>query len=130
VISATHRDLPAEIRGGTNPREIFTAYLGRQIAMCCADHRTSTESSANRQPFDRTISNARSTFACVTGFISPISSRNSVPPCACSNFPLRRLRRAGKGSALVSKQFRLNHVSGSAAQFTATNAFPDRDERA
>ena len=33
---------------------------------------------------------ARSSLACTVGAISPISSRNSVPPCAASNWPMRR----------------------------------------
>ena len=34
-------------------------------------------------------SSTRSTFACADGLMSPISSRKSVPPFACSNFPVR-----------------------------------------
>ena len=32
--------------------------------------------------------NTRSTLACAASDISPISSRNRVPPSACSNLPL------------------------------------------
>src|SRR6266852_4086126 len=38
----------------------------------------------------RRSSSARRSFACTFALMSPISSRNNVPPLACSNFPCRR----------------------------------------
>ncbi len=52
--------------------------------------------------------------------MSPISSRNSVPPSACSKRPMRRSVRAGEGAALVAEQLAFEQVLGSAAQFTLT----------
>ena len=67
--------------------------------------------------------NARSTFACADRLISPISSRNSVPPSACSNLPARSF------IALVKLPFVCPNSSlsisslGMAAQFTSTIGF-------
>ena len=62
----------------------------------------------------------RRILACVLGLMSPTSSRNSVPPSACSNRPMRCL------SALVNEPFSWPNSSdssssaGIAPQFTAT----------
>ena len=63
---------------------------------------------------------ARSTLACAARLRSPISSKNSVPPSACSNFPARSL------TAPVNDPFMWPNSSdsissdGMAAQFTST----------
>ena len=43
--------------------------------------------------------------------MSPISSRNRVPPSACSNRPRRMGLGAGKGAAFVAKQLRLHQLA-------------------
>ena len=41
------------------------------------------------EPLETLVLQTRSIFACKAGAMSPISSRNSVPPSACSNLPMR-----------------------------------------
>jgi hypothetical protein len=72
---------------------------------------------------------ARSTFACATRSMSPISSRNSVPPCACSKkprflacAPVNAPRSWPKSSLSMSSR-------GMAAQLTFTNGSSARGER-
>jgi hypothetical protein len=43
--------------------------------------------------------------------MSPISSRNSVPPSACSKRPFAPGLGAGEGAALVAEQFGLHQVA-------------------
>jgi hypothetical protein len=42
--------------------------------------------------------------------MSPISSRNSVPPSACSKRPAAHGLRAGEGAALVAEQLGLQQI--------------------
>ncbi len=71
-------------------------------------------------------SSTRSSFTCVDGRISPISSRKSVPSSASSNRPMRR------SAAPVNAPFSWPNSSlsisdsGSAPAFTAMNGFPRR----
>ncbi|CAE1310626.1 unnamed protein product [Acanthosepion pharaonis] len=53
--------------------------------------------------------------------MSPISSRNRVPPAACSNRPRVALGRAGKGAALMPEQLGLDQLARIAAMLIATN---------
>ena len=68
----------------------------------------------------------RSSRVCASSGMSPISSRNSVPPSACSNLPARR------ASAPVKAPFSWPNSSlsissrGIAAMLTATNGPPLR----
>src|SRR6266446_704118 len=48
----------------------------------------------------RLSSRARKSFACTFALMSPISSRKSVPPFACSNLPFRRAA-AARAAAFV-----------------------------
>ena len=65
----------------------------------------------------------RSTFACVAGVMSPISSRKSVPPSACSNLPMR-LRSAPVNAPFSWPNSSLSRSdSGIAAQLIARNGF-------
>ena len=50
--------------------------------------------------------------ACARGDSSPISSRNSVPPCASSNTPASLGNRAGERAARVSEQLGLDELVG------------------
>jgi hypothetical protein len=60
----------------------------------------------------------RSSFACrLSGRLST-SSRNSVPPCACSSLPIRRLAAPVNAPASCPKSSLSNRLSGSAAQFS------------
>ena len=54
----------------------------------------------------------RSSFTCVAGGTSPISSRNSVPLSASSNFPGLRCHGAGERAFLVAEKFALQQVLG------------------
>ena len=49
-------------------------------------------------------SSTRSSLICVSIGISPTSSRNSVPPLAYSNLPIRLRRRAGERPCFVAEQ--------------------------
>ena len=53
----------------------------------------------------------RSSRVCASGGMSPISSRNSVPPLACSKRPWLRVGRAGEGAALVAEQLALDQLA-------------------
>jgi len=81
---------------------------------------------ASRQPLDRAILQTRSTFDCVTGFMSPISFQNSVPPEASSNF-LSSVAPPGKRSASNPNNSDSISVSGSAAQFLLHSLAVARD---
>ncbi len=52
---------------------------------------------------------ARSSLACVDSGMLSISSRNSVPPLACSILPTRAFARARKSARLVSEELALDH---------------------
>ena len=54
---------------------------------------------------------ARSTLACATRSMSPISSRKSVPPCACSKRPRRFGLGAGEGAPLVAEELALDELA-------------------
>ena len=54
----------------------------------------------------------RSSLTWTAGEISPISSRNSVPPLACWKRPSRRADRAGERAALVAEQLALEQRLG------------------
>ena len=64
---------------------------------------------------------ARSSFACIVGAISPISSRNSVPVVASSNSPVLSRMAPVKAPRTCPNSSDSSRVSGSAAQFTETN---------
>ena len=85
-----------------------------------ADRRWSRRRSARRRvrtsfsPMRRTspASSARSSLACTPAGIVPISSRNSVPPLACSIRPARAAGRAGERAAGVAEQLVLEQRVG------------------
>ena len=54
----------------------------------------------------------RSSLTCVARLMSPISSRNSVPPSASSKRPFFRASRAGERALLVAEQLRLDQAVG------------------
>ena len=62
----------------------------------------------------------RSSFAWVAGAMSPISSRKSVPPLACSKRPIRWRSAPVKAPRSWPKSSDSSSVSGSAAQLTLT----------
>ena len=64
----------------------------------------------------------RSRRVCASGGMSPISSRNSVPPAACSKRPAARCDGAGEGALLVAEQLALD-------QFARDRRHVDGDER-
>ena len=53
----------------------------------------------------------RSSRVCASSGMSPISSRNSVPPSACSNCPASRGLRAGERALLVPEQLALDQLA-------------------
>jgi hypothetical protein len=53
----------------------------------------------------------RSRRVCASIGMSPISSRNSVPPSACSKRPARARIGAGEGALLVAEQFALDQIA-------------------
>jgi len=65
--------------------------------------------------------NTRSIFAWVSSGSSPTSSRNSVPPSACSNRPARRAIAPVNAPFSCPNNSLSTSVPGRAAQFTATN---------
>ena len=64
----------------------------------------------------------RSSFTCMSRLMSPISSRNSVPPSASSKRPMRVVDRARERALLVTEQLALEQVA-------RNRAAVDRDER-
>ena len=54
----------------------------------------------------------RRSLTCVASGISPISSRKSVPPSACSKRPSRRATRAGERALLVAEELALEERLG------------------
>src|SRR5207247_1247560 len=84
--------------------------------------RTSTRSAFPDPTRDITPSSrARSTFACAARLMSPISSRNSVPPSASSNFPSRSANAPVKLPFMWPNSSLSISSPGIAAQFTSTN---------
>ena len=83
-----------------------------------------------RPPMRSTVRSCstRSIFACSDAGISPISSRNTVPPSAASSLPGVRLAAPGEGALLIAEQLALQQVSGMAAQLMATNGLCERPE--
>ena len=65
----------------------------------------------------------RSSRVCASSGMSPISSRNSVPPSACSKRPCGARLRAGEGALLVAEQLALD-------QLARDGRHVDGDERA
>ena len=63
---------------------------------------------------------ARSSLAWVASGMLSISSRNSVPPLACSILPTRAFDALVKAPASCPKNSLSTIVSGTAAQLTAT----------
>ena len=95
----------------------------------------SNRTSACRVWFPPTRSKVRSPstrriLTCTEGSISPISSRKSVPPAACSNRPIRRSVAPVKAPFSCPKSSLSSSCGESAAQWTATNGFSARGLRA
>ena len=57
----------------------------------------------------------RSSLTCRAGDVSPISSRNTVPPVACSNIPFVSATGAGERAAHVAEELRLEQRLGDRA---------------
>src|SRR5512133_3623396 len=76
---------------------------------------------------DRSCS-ARRSFTCSAGGMSPISSRNRVPPCAAWNFPGRVAMAPVNAPFTWPKSSDSSSASGMAPQFTATNGPAARDD--
>ena len=76
----------------------------------CARRRATSPS----PPTGRTVRScsARSSLGCSASGISPISSRNSVPPLACTNRPVRVALRVGEGALGVAEQLALEQRLG------------------
>src|ERR1051326_847356 len=72
---------------------------------------------------------ARNSLPCTPSGNSPISSRNTVPPAASSNFPWRRSFAPVKAPRSCPKSSFSINVSGIAAQLMATNGWLRRGER-
>ena len=72
---------------------------------------------ARSSPTRRTSpeSSTRSSRTCMAGDISPISSRNSVPPLAASNSPMREVTAPREGALLVAEQLALEQRVGQRA---------------
>ena len=62
---------------------------------------------------------SRRTLACTASGMSPISSRNSVPPSHCSNLPMRRRSAPVKAPFSWPNSSLSSRVSGMAAQLRA-----------
>ena len=94
---------------------------GRGSSRRPGGRRSATSASA---PTGRTLRSwsARSSFGCSASAISPISSRNSVPPFACWNRPWRALLRVGERALRVTEQLALEQRLGHRRAV-------DRDER-
>ena len=103
--------------------ELALAHHLLEVAVGRGDepHVERRSASSRRRARSRFVSRKRSSFTCVEAEISPISSRNSVPPSADSKRPDPSLGRAGERAALVAEELALEQISGSAAQLTATN---------
>src|SRR5258708_2825224 len=63
----------------------------------------------------------RSILACKASGMSPISSRNSVPPLVCSNLPMRLRSAPVKAPFSCPNSSLSRSCSGMAAQFSARN---------
>ena len=61
---------------------------------------------------DLCSSSTRSSLICVAIGMSPTSSRNSVPPLAYSNLPMRSLMRVGERALHVAEQLAFEQVLG------------------
>ena len=70
----------------------------------------------------------RSSLACAASDMSPTSSRNSVPPSACSNFPARSAKAPVNDPFMCPNSSLSISSDGIAAQFTSTNAWSRRGE--
>ncbi len=93
-----------------------------QIPVRRHNSRAHPPQTASRRP-TRSISPSsctRSNFACIVSGMSPISSKNNVPRCACSNFPCAAKPR-GKRALLVPEKLGLHQLRGTAAQFCEIN---------
>ena len=67
---------------------------------------------------------ARRILAWVAGAMSPISSRNRVPPCASSNLPGRELVAPGERAFHVAEQFALDQRLGNRRAVEGHEALP------
>ena len=71
---------------------------------------------------------ARSNLTWASSGNSPISSRNSVPPCASTNFPTCFSVAPVKAPFSCPNRIDSTRFSGSAPQLTVTNGLPRRSE--
>ena len=71
-------------------------------------------------------SRKRSSFACIPTSMSPISSRNTVPPSASSKSPFLAVLASVKAPFSWPNSSLSRRVEGTAAQLMATNGFSAR----
>ena len=88
--------------------------LGVEVAVGRGDDADvdAPRSGSRRRARTRASSSTRSSLACSAGDISPISSRNSVPPLGASTRPAWSRDRAGERAARVAEQLALEQVLG------------------
>jgi hypothetical protein len=84
-----------------------------EVAIGGATTRTSTRMSASPPTrLNRSVLEETQQLCLKAGVISPISSRNTVPPSAVSSKPALLLSRVGEGAALVTEQLALEELLG------------------
>ena len=103
--------------------EAALADVGREVAVGRGDepHVDGDRSRCRRRARTSAPAGRASSFTCVASGISPISSRNSVPPWACSKRPMRRLSAPVNAPFSWPKSSLSSSDSASAAQCSATN---------
>ena len=102
------RKLPSAI---SLARSLFVAAKTRTFTLMALSEPTRVISDSCR---------ARSTLVCAARLISPISSRKSVPPSACSNLPARSLTAPVNEPFMCPKSSDSISSEGIAAQLTST----------
>ena len=101
-------------------RKLFNSISLNKSLLVAAMIRTSTGISFSPPTLVILFScNARNTFDCADKLISPISSRNKVPPLACSNFPMRCFIAEVKEPFSCPNNSDSINSEGIAAQFTS-----------
>ena len=120
-------DVEAEVEVLAEAPFLISALRSRLVA-----HSTRTSTSISVLPpsrRSRPSSSTRSSLACSSMGISPISSRKSVPPWASSKTPGRRWSAPVKAPRSWPKSSLSMRVAGMEAQLMATNGLSRRGER-